>query len=360
MDPYEPKFIKNVRQNITLISLGVIVLFVLLKVVGFKEVFRTIGMINPVFILLTICVFPVSIFLFTFKVYFLSRTLPIKKISIGKYALIHLSGVLFNNLTPGPSVGGEPLKAYYLEKATGTRGSVCFGLYAMDSLVFLVTTFIFMTFSTLYLIFSISIPKLKYILLIWFAIFVISAIVVLFVVFKLSKQKKRFEKLLVWLYNFSLLKILRKHFKSSTIFVKAVRSKRKAFMETLSHLWKDKTALWLVFSLGFIWYLLQGLGLWFLFRGMGYAIPFLRLVAVMTVGLSIGYLVFVPGGTGATEGSIVLIMSLLGVPASIITAVILVNRFAYYVMAYLVGYLALSYLSMMYVAPGKMINFLNK
>jgi uncharacterized protein (TIRG00374 family) len=131
-------------------------------------------------------------------------------------------------------------------------------------------------------------------------------------------------------------------------------------MKTLSHLWKDKFALWVVFLSGFVWYLLQGLGLWFLFRGMGYPIPFFRLVAVMTVGMSIGYLVFVPGGTGATEGSIVLIMSLLGVPASVITAVILVNRFVYYFMAYVVGYLALSYLSMIYTAPGKMIKHIGK
>jgi hypothetical protein len=349
------------RKNILLISLGIIVLVTLLKFVGYREVFATISKINPIYILLVICIRPVSLFLFSFKTYFLSQKIPkLKKISFWKYCLIQLSGMLVNNLTPGPSVGGEPLKAYYLEKATGMRGSACLGLYAMDSLVFMVTTFIFMSFSTFYLIFSIGIPKLKYFLAIWFLICLIVAMVIVFVIFRLSKQKKRFEKLLRWLYKFPPLKILRKNAKSADKFVRSVNSKQKAFMSMLKHLWKDKKVLWTIFLAGFIWYLLQGLGLWFLFKGLGFSVPFFRLVAVMTISLSVGYLVFVPGGTGATEGSAVLIMSLLGVPASAITAVILVDRFTFYILTYLFGYLAISFLSMIYTTPGKMIKNLGK
>jgi uncharacterized protein (TIRG00374 family) len=230
----------------------------------------------------------------------------------------------------------------------------------MVSLVFLVTTFVFMTFSTFYLIFSIGLIKLRYFLLIWFLVFIIAAIIVVFFIFKISKQKKRFEKLLRWIYKFSLCKFIRKNFKSSDKFVQQVRSKQKAFLGTIKYLWVDKKAIWVIFTVGFFWYLLQGFGLWLLFKGLGFSVPYFRLVAVMTISLSIGYLVFVPGGTGATEGAAVLIMSLLGVPASAIAAVILVDRFTYYLMGYGFGYLAISYLSMVYTTPGKMIKNFGK
>ena len=66
-----------------------------------------------------------------------------------------------------------------------------------------------------------------------------------------------------------------------------------------------------------------------------------------------------PGGTAAVESAIILLMSLLGVPASAITAAVLLDRAAYYIMTYVFGYLALSYVSMIYTAPGKMIKKLD-
>jgi len=340
--------------------LGFVVLVILLKFVGYGEVFRTIALINIWFIFLMIGTKVVSLFVFNYKTYLLSKN--IKPMSFWTLLPIHLAGALVNNLTPGPSVGGEPLKAYYLEKASGLRGSICFGLYTMDSLIFLVGTAIFMTISTFFLIFSISakLVRLRYMLAGWFLLSLILGVLILFFILKVSKNKKRFIALLRKVFNFRLFKFLGKYFESSDAFVKAILSKHRAFTKTLKLLWGDKKTLWKVLLASIIWYPLQALGVWFLFKGMGFSVSFVRLVAVVTVSMSFGFLIFVPGGTGAVEAAVIVLMTMLGVPASVITAAILLDRVAYYVMTYFFGYLCLSYIAMIYTSHERMYNRLGK
>ncbi|MFH1450842.1 MAG: flippase-like domain-containing protein [archaeon] len=352
MAPSEPKFITNLKRNLFLMLVGFVVLIIVLKFIGYGEIFRTIAMINIWFILLMFGTKVLSALMFNYKVYLLSKNL--KPISFWKLLPIHLAGSLVNQLTPGPSVGGEPLKAYYLEKATGYRGSICLGLYAMDSLIFMVGSAIFMIFSTLFLVWSIQLEKLRYILLGWFAIALVFAIFVVLFVFKLSKNKDRFNNFLKRVYKFPLFKFLRKHFSSAEDFVRKLHSKRKAFITTLKHLSKDRKTLFYVLVVSILWYPLQAFGMWLLFVGMGIQVPFLRLMAVTTVSMSLGFLIFVPGGTGAYESAVILLMTMLGVSAKVITAAVILDRAGYYLLTYVVGYLALSYVTMIYASADRM------
>tara|TARA_Y100000310_G_C20700453_1_gene829256 strand:- start:1299 stop:2321 length:1023 start_codon:yes stop_codon:yes gene_type:complete len=337
--------------------IGFVILIVLLKFVGYGEILQSLALVNVGFLILMLGTKVLSLFIFNYKAFLLCKN--IKPISFWKLLPIHLSGALVNNLTPGPSVGGEPVKAYFLEKATGMRGSKCFGLFTTDSLIFLVGTVIFMSLSTFYLIFSISFRKLAYFLAGWFAIFIILSILMVLFIFKISRNKERMDRFLVRIYKFRLFKFIKKKFKTPEIFVKSFHSKQKAFMGTIKTLMIDKRTVLKVLGASLIWYPLQALGLWFLLSGMGLQVSFIRLVAVTTVSMSLGFIIFVPGGTGAVESAIILLMSLLGVPASAITAAVLLDRAAYYIMTYVFGYLALSYVSMIYTAPGKMIKKLD-
>lgn len=360
MDSEQPKFVKNLRRNLLLMLVGFVVLIFLLRFVGYGEIFRTIALINIGYILLMIVTKVISVLIFNYKTYLLSKS--IKPISFWTLLPIHMAGALVNNLTPGPSVGGEPLKAYYLEKATGLRGSICFGLYTMDSLIFLAGTAIFMTLSIFFLIFSISskLVGLKYMLAGWLALFIILGVLLVLFILKVSKNKKRFIALLRKIFNFRLFKFLRKYFKSSDDFVKEILSKHRAFTKTLKLLWGNKKTLWNVLFASIIWYPLQALGVWFLFKGMGFSVSFVHLVAVITVSMSVGFIIFVPGGTGAVEATTIILMTMLGVPASAITAAILLDRMVLYVMVYLFGYLCLSYIAMIYTTPGLMYKRLGK
>lgn len=342
-----PKAVNNLRKSIILILLGLFVLSVVLRFfVTYRDVLSVILQIGPIFIILAFATKILSLLVFNYKVYILSKSMF--KVSFWKLLPIHMAGALMNNLTPGPSVGGEPLKAYYLSEATGKRGSACLGLYVMDSLIFVISTAIFMFLSTFYLISKIKFIRLKYFLVGWLVLSIIIAFIVLWAIFKLSKNKKRFNKILKFIYKFPLLKFLKRHFKTPEDFIEEIHVKRRVFIKTLKALWVDKPALFKNLVLSSIWYPLQALGLWLLFLGLGFHVPFLRLLSVTTISMSLGFFIWLPGGSGIYEGAVILLMTLLGAQTVTITATTIIDRAGYYVLTYLVGYFCLSYIAMKY------------
>ena len=313
-------------------------LFWILKDINFHEVYLLIRGANPLWFGLAFLSSFATFIVWNFRWQYILK--PIIKGNFWFLLNVLFAGAFFNSVTPGAGVGGEPFRAYFLSEKYKKSKSKILGYVLGDSFFRLVTLFVFMIFSVLFVLVYVQISNtLKYILEGVFVFVLFISILLMFIILKkLNFNFGAFFKLLYW------FKFIKKRFKSSDEFALYVNSRMSKFVGTFRKVVRNKKNIFVGLILAFAFWGFNFLTAYFLFLSFGYSVNFLSVIIVFTLGNMIGSLSPSPGGIGVVESSMTLLYSAMGVVPGLALLVAFLHRIIYYFFSLFIGGLSLIHL----------------
>src|SRR3989338_2533226 len=142
-----------------LLFFGIAILFVIMRDINFGKTWHALGRVSlqmvAIFIFIKIGGYLLGNY--RWKV-FVDK---VGKVSFIKLLPVYFTGMVLDNLIPGPGFGGEPIKAYYLGKIIKRGSSKCFATALMDSLVVSLSHIGFVAAAIAYFFLFINIPIIR-------------------------------------------------------------------------------------------------------------------------------------------------------------------------------------------------------
>ncbi|MBI2630406.1 flippase-like domain-containing protein [Candidatus Pacearchaeota archaeon] len=250
------------------------------------------------------------------------------------------SGTFVNSITPGATVGGEPIRAYYIGKEYKKPKSKILGIVFADKAVNMMVFSFFVILSILFVFIYFAIPSyLKVIFGI--AIGVVCIFLFLFFIFISKNLKINFSRISRFFYKFSLIK---RKFRSIEKFNSYLSKRLNNIIQAFSSSLKNKNKLFLSIILSVIYWLLTYLVSYFIFLSFDERINFAYVIVVVTLGYLIGDFSPSPGGAGFVEGIMFVLYSVMGIAPSLAFINALLTRLIYYFYNLGIGGLCLAYL----------------
>ncbi len=269
--------------------------------------------------------------------------------SLVKVFPILMAGVFGNIVTPGARVGGEPIRAYYMSKSLGGDKSACLGTVLVDKFANWVVYMGFLLASLTFVIVRVSLPLAYKV--------VMAALVALVVVPVLSGLLLREHigahggltgRVLRWLYNFPLLRVLRRRFPTYQHFEDYAIGRLESLWEPIARTAGSPLTLVVICLLSAVSWVLFCLAHYALFVGLGADIGFMRVLVIVTVTTFLSDMSIAPGGAGFTEAIMIGLCAAFGVDPSKAAAVTLISRGLFYLFGLGLGGLCLVGLSFIY------------
>ena|GEM_PF-1956326 len=336
------------KKGIVLLGIGIVVLFLIVKLVGASRIVPVLLGMDYRYLGLIVGFQALVILTWNLRWNFIVNKL--KRSSFFRLMPIFMSGLLVNNLTPGPSIGGEPVTAYYLSKETKKSFSECLATVVMDMAVHTIGFLVFAAFAILYVFLFIQVRMIQ--VLLGILILVISVLAIIsYVLIKKSKSKgvsSKFESLLKWIYKIRFLEKIMKRFKKYEELRKHMLEQIKRFKETVTELMKFKRLLIGTFVLALMLHVFEFLKVYTAFLSLGQSVPIVYIIVVTSIASTLGYFIFLPGGTGVVEAAMIAMYFELGIPLGVAATATLISRAVFYLSTYGVGYASLSYLNLKY------------
>jgi uncharacterized protein (TIRG00374 family) len=229
-----------------------------------------------------------------------------------------LIGIFFNNVTPVARAGGEPFRAYYVEKKEGVDFENAFATVAIDRILDSLPFLIIIMVSLLYFVFLMDISIQMIIILIIALIFnVILLSLVLYFSLNLRAAKKLAFSILRFAARFSQ-KLLRYETK-----IESAIEQYHLAIRTFS-LYKKK--LFFSFILSFIFWFSVVLRNYLIIQALGYDVRFMTIVVIQMVGTLVGIFPIFPGGLGSIEGIMIFLYFSFNFPMPVAASASLLDR----------------------------------
>lgn len=221
---------------------------------------------------------------------------------------ILLAGMAVNQLTPVVKAGGEPVKGYYLSKS---------GLPLMKSsasVVVEITSELVSFYITLILVIAyLAINKLlsaEYLLLgiIVSLIFLSGFIFAFRIILNRRKLEKFIKKYVLRFFKTNS----RLSFTVSSSIINLIYQKRLAFK---------------IYALSFFCRILEFIRIYFVFHAINYPITPNIILLVWALGVILSMVPWLPGGLGLIEGGTISTLFVFGIPATISSSMMVIDRF---------------------------------
>jgi hypothetical protein len=310
----------------------ILALVYLLFRIGILDIVNLVFKANPGFLFLAlICLF--LMFFVRNGIWIkASKELSGKNLSYFSTLPIFLAGTLFNALTPGTNMGGEPVKAYYLSKKYGGRKTVYLAGLFLQIILYHIVLFVFLIFSLLMLIYFFSFLKIKFLFsLIVFLLVFIS--ILLFILFISRKRLSWIIKKFSFLYIFF-------NFENRKDFSKFLIKNYKNFKFSLKKLLKRKVLLFYLLLFSFLARIFFYLSFYFVFLSLNIDFPLIYVIISTTIVLFISDLSTIPEGFGVMEGGLIAVYSLFGLNSVQAASSTLLSRSLRYFYALGLGFLS--------------------
>ena len=307
---------KNLRV-IGLFTIGVLIIFFIIKYIGIQETLEVLKNIRFSFLLLGIFT---QLFLFWLWGYRWKIILEAakEKISVKNLYLSLFTGVLFNNITPSAKTGGEPVRAYIVSRMESISLEKAFATITADRVFDSFPYTLLSLFSIFYLFFFKDVPTwVHYILVfaLFFSIFILVVTIYLCINLKMAKR------LILGLINF-----FGRFFPKIKEYSHLVEEKIIIFNSTVLRISKDKTAMAKAMLISFLILFCGFFRVYFVFLAVGYDVSFIVPIIVTIIAILVNIVPLLPGGLGTTEGVMILIFSIFGVPAAVSASIALLDR----------------------------------
>jgi len=332
------------KKTIAYLLLSIVLLIYVINIIGTQSIAVTLNLldVSTIALVLSIMVLYGLIDCFKWSV-LLAR---IKKIDFFRLVPVYFAGELFNALTPGAKSGGEVLKAHYTSRIFSIPQSKVYATILLDRSIIMFVFFILLLFSSVYTVLFLDVPSIVFEI---FRFVVGLAAFLSFVIIIINRKigKRRHEtlfKLLNFVYHFKPLEMIRKRFETYKMFEEFVMEIFLEFSESLKLLAAHRKGVAanvifssLIFSLVFIKAKV-------IFLGLGYDIGIIPIIIVVTLSSAVSYIVFTPGGVGITEIVLISLYVAVGVDPHVAATVALIDRGAYYITSFGIGYIASVYM----------------
>lgn len=306
------------KKTIISTSIGIVLLgLVFFVFVDIGEVIQTLVTVNlPIYLLAVACI-GCSILFWSYRWKTLINVrgygLKVKNV-IGALTV----GFALNNITPFAKLGGEPVRAYILEKKNGVNYTDGLASVLVDGSVYLITTQIFVIISLLFLPLVMSPPT-------WLAIGIITfeGIMILFLFSFLGIYFDRNYILRFIDFFAKRIDFLKKR---EDKIIKKYREFQIGFQECL----QNKSAMGIALSSAFLGKVLNLVAYYFIFISLGYQIPLLHIFVIMGLLQIALTLPITPGSLGIYEGVFISGFVLLNVPVPIAASGVLLQRLIWF------------------------------
>lgn len=317
-------------NSIWLIAIGVL-LYILLKDINFIELYLILKYARPSYILLAFLAVALTYFVWALRWVYLSGSLFKKDYWFLMNML--LAGTFVNTITPGPAVGGEPVRAHFLSKRYKRSATSMLAIVLSDKFYQLIVLAALSIFAILFIFIYFNISNtLKYILegVLVLVFFVVGMTIYVL----LRKLNFNVGHLFKKLHFFAFFK---KKFKKEEEIEKFINEKMKIFLKIFRKSVKNKKVMAEAFFLAIVFWFFNFLATYFLFLAFDFKINFLFVVIVVPLGIVIGDLSFSPGGIGITEVTMALLFSAMGIFVPLALIVSFLSRIIYYFFSLVLG-----------------------
>ncbi len=248
--------------------------------------------------------------------------------------LMLFTSLFGNNVTPG-AAGGEPLRAYLLDKFENVPFEIGFASTTTDR-VFEFFPFVLVSTLTVYLIFTLNIGF-------WTSLIISIVIFLIIIVFGLmiyvGYKKEVAVRLVISvakrIYPFA------KKLTSRDVSFSYVSDKLIGYIESFTTgfqgVLRDHRMFIVGISISFLMWGLDNLRFYLTFAAIGYYPPLLPVVIIYTVSFVVSILPTIPGSLGIREGVMVALFLPVGVSPDVVIAVSLLDRVVNYIIPTFIG-----------------------
>lgn len=314
-------------------SVGLIILLVLIRQVGFEEAYSALQKADLTFVFLGMLASLFSLFLagIRWRVILNDKYMSV---DVKSLYLSLLSGAFVNNITPAGKGSGEPLRAYLLSKFTGLDGGKVFATVISDRIFDTLPYVLLGYFGIIEIAFFWNVPRAVVVTLSVALVFLTAILAIVFyLLFNIEHGKKLVMRILGIIGRFMPDKVQKYEEKledTLELFNKTIREiahnrKKVIYATTLSlFIW----AFWILRT-------------YLVFLAFDTTVSFTVLAVVAVVASFMGMVPFSPGGFGTTEGAMILLFSGFGIESSIAVGVTLVDRVLSYWLPIVLGGLTL-------------------
>jgi len=329
-------------KDIALLLVGFLILGIMIRYIGIGDIVQNIKTVSPFYFWLFVVIIMGHLLLWNYNWKLLvDRVKPIKYM---KLLPVFAAGTLGNNITPGPSVGGEPIKAYFLQKTHGESMSSWFATAVMNGVLFFIIRSIILVVAVFYITNELNIPSLS-LFIGWGMVALIILLLGGWYIYENADELKLHKLLERGLKKIYKIKLLRKKYPQFIDFKEKVREECILFKDVIVKIFTLKEKLLLPFLISACVIMAEFLGLYVLFLGLGVNISLFEIIVAFSIGQMVGYFVFLPGGIGVVEAVLLMIFTAMGVPMAVAATAVLLRRAIFYIMTYGFGYAALVYLN---------------
>lgn len=324
------------RKTALMLAVSVLILIVMLWFVGIDKVWAALQVANLWIIALAIATQIFTYFLYTLRWQILNR-LADMDVSIKKLLPMVLVGLAVNNITPSGRGGGEPVRAYLLEKSDENYHfedsfATVVADRALDTFPFVVLAAI--TIASMALFFDFSLW-----LLVVMVAAVIAIVAVLIVIIYMCINPKFGQRVDGWIIG-----LVRRFYKKNTEeFENRIHDAISGFQETMKMLMSNKKGLAYTLTLSFVIWFFEIFRVYLVFLAFGSNVSMIIIGEVFIVSCLVGMIPLLPGGLGAVDGLMIVFFSAAGVPASVSAAATVIERLISFWMTTIIGLVIMPY-----------------
>lgn len=334
------EFIKSHKLEVTLsFAAGLFIIFLVSFFIGLNEILSVLSRTDWKIILFTLVLELIILLIWTLRWQMILDVLH-KAPKFKQLFLMLFSSLFGNNVTPG-AAGGEPLRAYLLDKFEDIPFETGFASTTADR-VFEFFPFVLLSLLTTYLIFTLNIGF-------WTSLIISIMIFLIIVIFGLmiyvGYNKEVAIRLIISIAK-RIYPFAKKLTSKDTSFSN-VRDKLIEYIETFTTgfqgVLKDHRLFIVAILISFLMWGIDNLRFYLTFAAIGYYPPILPVIIIYTVSFVVSIIPSIPGSLGIREGVMVALFLPVGVPADVVIAVSLLDRIVNYIMPTFVGAVATFY-----------------
>lgn len=334
------EFIKSHKLEVTLsFAAGLFIIFLVSFFIGLNEILSVLSRTDWKIILITLVLELIILLIWTLRWQMILDVLH-KAPKFKQLFLMLFSSLFGNNVTPG-AAGGEPLRAYLLDKFEDIPFETGFASTTADR-VFEFFPFVLLSILTTYLIFTLNIGF-------WTSLIISIMIFLIIVIFGLmiyvGYNKEVAIRLIISIAK-RIYPFAKKLTSKDTSFSN-VRDKLIEYIETFTTgfqgVLKDHRLFIVAILISFLMWGIDNLRFYLTFAAIGYYPPILPVIIIYTVSFVVSIIPSIPGSLGIREGVMVALFLPVGVPADVVIAVSLLDRIVNYIMPTFVGAVATFY-----------------
>lgn len=328
------EFIKSHKLEIAIsFAAGLFIIFLITFFIGLDEILSVLSHTNLVIILFVLFLQLIIFLIWTVRWKLILDVLH-KSPKFKQLFLMLLASIFGNNVTPG-AAGGEPLRAYLLDKFENVPFEIGFASTTADR-VFEFFPFILVSVLTTYVIFTLNIGFWTS-LIISIAIFLVIIFFgfMIYVGYKKEVAARIVISLAKRIYPFA------KKLTSRETSFSDVRDKLMEYIETFTTgfqgVLRDHRLFIVGILISFLMWGMDSIRFYLTFVAIGSYPPILPVVIIYTISFVVSILPTIPGSLGIREGLMVALFLPIGVPADVVIAVSLLDRVINYIVPTFIG-----------------------